>query len=214
MRLHILTESIIYYILRRDTSINPKGAVMMKRKLLSFAVALVMVLTLVPVLTYPAQAATPEGNFIQDIYFYELVLERIGMPYGYVITQEDAHDITYLDFTINPNEVNPRRIRSLAGIEYFTELESFRCKNHQLTTVDFSKNTKLTSIDVTDNYLTALDASNLPALKYLNCSNNRLTVLTLGGNSELESIGVENNRLTAINVTGLSNLRILGVHEN
>ena len=44
-------------------------------------------------------------------------------------------------------------IQSLKGIEYFTELTSLSCTNHSLTTIDLSKNTKLTNLECYSNQI-------------------------------------------------------------
>ena len=45
-------------------------------------------------------------------------------------------------------------IQSLKGIEYFTELTSLTCTNNSLTTIDLSKNTKLTNLECYSNQIT------------------------------------------------------------
>ena len=189
----------------------------MKKRTLSFALALVMCLSLLPTVMPSAAAALPDGSIIKDVYLYELILERLGKPYGYVITPEDARSLTWLDVSVastNPTGSNPRRIYSLAGIEYFTELTYFNCSGQPLYELDVSGNTKLTSLNCAGNYLKTLDVSKLSALEYLLCDNNYLTSLNVGGLSKLLSLSCENNRLTTLNVSGSIKLNGINVRNN
>ena len=52
------------------------------------------------------------------------------------------------DLSLRPNIEG---LTDLTGIEYFTELESLTCKDYQLTSLDLSRNTKLTKLDVSGN---------------------------------------------------------------
>ena len=48
-------------------------------------------------------------------------------------------------------------IKSLAGIEIFTDLTKLDCDFNSITALDLSKNTNLTYLDCDHNYLTAID---------------------------------------------------------
>ena len=79
---------------------------------------------------------------------------------------------------------------------------------NQLTTLDVSKNTVLTSLSCSENQLTALDVSNT-ALTELNCNSNQLTALDVSQNTALKKLDCSKNQLTALDVsknTALTNL--------
>ena len=67
-------------------------------------------------------------------------------------------------------DVRNRGISDLTGIELFPALKSIQCLNNQLTSLDLSKNTKLTYVDCYSNQLTDLkvskDASFLKEIRY------------------------------------------------
>ena len=65
-------------------------------------------------------------------------------------------------------------IRSLKGIEFFTELTTLSCANNLLTELDVSKNTKLMNLYCNNNMLTELDLKNNKELSILSCYNNYL----------------------------------------
>ena len=121
-------------------------------------------------------------------------------------------------------------VKSLKGIEYFTKLYSFYCRNNQLTTIDVSKNTnlqyfecqnnQLTTIDVSKNtilialcfdgnQLTTIDVSNNKYLGYMHCNDNQLTTINVSNNTRLYRLKCENNKLTTIDVSNNTALESL-----
>ena len=78
-----------------------------------------------------------------------------------------------------------KNITSLAGIEYFTDLETLDCMDNQLTTLDVTKLTNLTDLECNDNQLVSLDVSTLEELEYLWCHGNKMTALDITNNADL-----------------------------
>jgi hypothetical protein len=180
----------------------------MKKRLLSLALAWVLVFAPVP--AAPAAAAItapPTDSIIQDPGFYAAVLEIINKPYGYSITPADAAEITQLS-------VNWSGIRSLAGIEYFTELMRLECIGNELTELDVSKNINLINLQCGNNKLTALNTSNLTELMWLSCGNNRIAELDLSKNTELWSLSAGHNRLTELDISNNIKLAAIIVNHN
>ena len=97
-------------------------------------------------------------------------------------------------------------IKSLKGIEYFTELEELYCARNALSVIDLSKNTALKHLDCSANKLLAIDLSGNEALSTLDCSQNQLTSLDLRRNEALTKLTCSNNRLTGLNLS--SNVRL------
>lgn len=88
---------------------------------------------------------------------------------------------TFLDL---PN----KNITSLAGIEYFTDLENLDCRGNQLTTLDVTKLTNLTGLICAGNQLTTLDVTGLTSLMILVCNDNQLTALDVTGLTSLTDL--------------------------
>lgn len=114
---------------------------------------------------------------------------------------------TFLDL---PN----KNITSLAGIEYFTDLQTLDCRGNQLTTLDVTKLTDLEFLDCSGNQLTTLDVTKLTSLMFLVCNDNQLTALDVTGLTSLVNLLCSDNQLTALNVTGLTNLTSLHCNDN
>lgn len=107
-----------------------------------------------------------------------------------------------------------KNITSLAGIEYFTDLETLDCMGNQLTTLDVTKLTKLKFLVCNDNQLTALDVTGLTSLKNLICSDNQLTTLDVTGLTSLTDLECCDNQLVSLDVSTLKELQILWCHGN
>lgn len=80
---------------------------------------------------------------------------------------------------------SPGSFSSLAGLEYFTSLETLICTNKRLTSLDLSANTALQVLACSGNMLTSLDLSANTALHTLDCSDNMLTELDVSASASL-----------------------------
>jgi uncharacterized repeat protein (TIGR01451 family) len=105
-------------------------------------------------------------------------------------------------------------IQSLAGIEYFGQLQKLYCQSNQLTTLDVAGLSSLTQLDCHNNQLTNLNVQGLSNLQILWCHNNQLSTLNVQGLSNLEELECSTNQLTILDVQGLSNLQILYCNHN
>ncbi len=126
-------------------------------------------------------------------------------------------------------------LTSLKGIEYFESLIVLYCFNNQLTSLDVSKNTKLTLLvcgnnqltfldvnkntELTDlacdgNQLTSLDVSKNTKLTELVCGSNQLTSLDVSNNTELTGLACQINQLTSLDVSGNTALTDLACYDN
>ena len=111
-------------------------------------------------------------------------------------------------------DLQNKNITSLAGIEYFTNLETLNCMGNQLTTLDVTKLTSLELLDCRGNQLTALDVTGLTSLMFLVCNDNQLTALDVTGLTSLTDLVCSDNQLTTLDVTGLTNLTSLHCNDN
>lgn len=105
-------------------------------------------------------------------------------------------------------------IRSIVGIEYFTELEELECSNNELGNLDVSKNAELKELECGFNKLTNLDVSKNVKLKNLSCNGNKIKSLDLSKNTELRQLGCGFNKLTNLDASMCSKLRNLICDNN
>ena len=84
-----------------------------------------------------------EKNF-PDSVFRSCVSDSFDADKNGVLSEDEISAVTSIS-------VSDKGIASLAGIEFFTEITKLSADGNKLTGVDLSKNTKLTSCDLSDN---------------------------------------------------------------
>ncbi len=110
-------------------------------------------------------------------------------------------------------------IEDARGIEYFENLTNLymtfhRSKTGGLSSIDVSRNTKLTDLILDSDMLTSIDLSKNTELVYLSLSNNQLSNVTLPASQTLQTICMSYNLLSSINVPDLPNLNTLELQHN
>lgn len=134
-------------------------------------------------------------NVIKNIEFSDKAFESILVANSNInkdgddgISLSEAQAVTSLD-------VSGKKLSSVAGIEYFTNLEELVCSNNQLTEIDLSKLPKLKKINCKGNQLSKLDLSNNSNLTFVFCEGNNLDTLDIRANQNLETLfcGNQNN---------------------
>ena len=160
------------------------------------------------------------GNFV-GITPANIEINELNFPdenfRSWLRAQEYGNDGVITDaeiVTIIRINVNDQNIKSLKGIEYFTELGQLKCNNNQLTTLDLSECTKLYQLQCNNNQLTSLDVSQNTELIDLLCNDNQLTSLNVMGCVWLRKMYCYNNKLTALNVSGCEELGYLYCSNN
>jgi hypothetical protein len=97
-------------------------------------------------------------------------------------------------------------ISNVTGIEFFTNLEYFYCRNNQITDLNISNSSSLKYLNCDVNQLSNLNVSNLTSLKYLTCTFNNLTSLNIYNLTSLTYLNCLSNDLTDISFFNSSNL--------
>lgn len=106
-------------------------------------------------------------------------------------------------------------ITNVKGIESFTNLIELSLTQKDFTTIDVSKNTKLTTLNLRENKLAGtLDVSSLSALKTLELNSNALAEVVLPVNGNIETLYINENKLTEIDIKTLPNLKRLFLVNN
>lgn len=211
-------------------------------RLLSAALAVCMMLSVLPVGAFAAEpgAAEPENGasaqadpvdseFVEinntnfpDPVFLQYVKDNIdtadttsGQKDG-KLSQAERDAVTEISIT-NTN------CTDLTGIAYFANLTELNCYHNKLTTLDVSKNAKLSALrcynngmeklnlgDIThltllqceDNNLTELDVSKNPYLEELQCRENKLRRVVIGKKYSLTGLYLRGNQLTSLDLSG------------
>ena len=126
---------------------------------------ILLLLSLLPLMAC-ADVEINETNF-PDAGFLKWILAQ---DYGQdgVLTSDEIEGVTQIS-------IYGEEMKSLKGIEYFTELMYLYCTDNSLTSLDLSKNTKLSSLYCYNNYLTSLNISGCTELSELECYQNALS---------------------------------------
>ena len=165
----------------------------------------------------PDEIRIDEKNF-PDPTFREIVARNWDNNQNGALDAEEISGIVY----VHVNNYEGHELKSLKGIEYFTELGwlicyktditeldvsknvklcSLECTEGKLMKLDLSANTELTAIDVRSNKLTELDLSANKKLTRLDCSGNKISSLNLSANTELTELLCSSNPLNGLDVT-------------
>ena len=211
-------------------------------RLLSAALAVCMMLSVLPVGAFAAEpgAAEPENGVSAQA--------DAAVPEGYIaINEKNFPDENFRDYVarewdknqdkyFSPSEIAAAKwitcdnlwdgqpIKSLKGIEYFTEIWELTCCYNNLKTIDLSHNKKLEYLNCHHNKLEKLDVSGLPLLETFYCGHNALPSIDVSKNEKLEDFDCQDNHLDTLDVSqnkelvklscGTNNLTELDVREN
>ena len=93
------------------------------------------------------------------------------------------------------------------------KLEFLSVSHCKLTSLNVSNNRKLVELFVDNNQLTALDVRSNYMLKTLYCYENQITALDLSSNVSLEDLGVNDNPITELDLRAQSNLQKLSCYK-
>lgn len=126
---------------------------------------------------------TIDQNNFPDEVFRQYVSEKFDTDGNGTLSAGEISEIK----VVNVQNLSEGKIKTLKGIEYFSELQGLFANENELTSLDLSSNQKLMT---------------------LMCDNNALTELTLATSVDIIVIGFQNNKLTHVtgeyNVTGMT----------
>ncbi|OYU85558.1 MAG: hypothetical protein CFE24_01250 [Flavobacterium sp. BFFFF2] len=145
----------------------------------------------------------PDANFEQALF-----------DQGIDTVNGDHRVLTSAISGVTSLDVSYKGISSLAGIQGFASLQVLRCKSNQLTSLDLSANSALTSLDCSSNQLTSLNVSANTALTSLQCFSNSLSSLNISANTALTSLSCDGNSLSSLNVSANTALTSLSCGSN
>ena len=210
-------------------------------RLLSAALAVCMMLSVLPVGAFAAEPGAEEqenGASAQA---------DAAVPEEYIaINEKNFPDKNFRDYVagewdkngdnrFSPSEIanakwitcDNKEISNLKGIQFFTNIWLLECYYDNLTTIetiDLSNNKNLSKINCIYNKLEELDVSELPLLKEFYCDGNKLQSIDVSKNKQLKDFSCKENSLGTLNVSqnkeleklscGHNNLTELDVSEN
>ncbi|MDP5198576.1 T9SS type A sorting domain-containing protein [Flavobacterium sp. DG2-3] len=109
-------------------------------------------------------------------------------------------------------DVSSSSITNLTGIQDFVSLNTLLAQSNQLTTLDLSKNTSLTRLNVDFNVITSLNVSNNQYLTNLSAYYNKISSIDISKNTALTTLDLSYNGITTLDLSNhkaLRNLKLL-----
>ena len=190
-------------------------------RLLSAALAVCMMLSVLPVGAFAAEPGAEEQENGASAQAEEdaVAIDATNFPDGafrqYVADNFDKDKDGALNQT-ERNAVKEIRISnsgctSLQGLKYFSKLTDLFCSDNNLTELDVSENPELKRLICYNNGLTSLNLNKNTKLESLNCNKNKLTVLDLRENKSLWWLRCNNNCLTSLDLRNNPKIRDLQV---
>ena len=152
---------------------------------------------------------TTDRIYIPDANFKSYLVDNFDTDGDGEISEEEALAVTEIDIA-----ASLATVRSLAGVEYFVNLERLDCSYNRLTSLDLSRNTNLKELNASNNSLESMDLGGCASLKTLDCSRNRIQTLTVSGLKSLETLNCANNKLVSFNVSQNKELKKLDCGDN
>jgi len=134
-------------------------------------------------------------------------LHKIDVNGDGILSVAERNAVTIID-------VSEMGITSLKGIEHFPNLTILIAYDNRLSSIDVSKNTKLTTLSVSYNALTTLNVTNNRDLLSLTCNNNNLGSLNLNNNTKLVSLTCNNNNLSSLDLSNNGQLGEIHCQKN
>jgi len=202
-------------------------------RLLSAALAVCMMLSVLPVGAFAAEpgAAEPENGVSAqadpvDSEFVEINDTNFPDPVflQYVKDNIDTADTTsgQKDGRLSKAErdavteisITNTDCTDLTGIAYFANLTTLECQHNGLKELNLEYNKNLTDLNCSYNQLTTLDVSKNAKLSALRCYNNGMVELNLGDITQLTVLQCEDNNLTELDVSKNPYLKELQCREN
>ena len=189
-------------------------------RLLSAALAVCMMLSVLPVGAFAAepgaeeqengasaQADSVDSEFVginntnfPDSVFRKYVEDNIDKADTTSGKKDGKLSKTERDAVTEIN-IDNQNCTDLTGIAYFANLTTLSCKQNRLNELDLKYNVNLTELDCSYNHLTTLDVSNNAKLRILECSNDDMEKLNLGDITNLRWLLCPENNLTELDVS-------------
>lgn len=189
-------------------------------RLLSAALAVCMMLSVLPVGAFAAepgaeeqengasaQADSVDSEFVginntnfPDSVFRKYVEDNIDKADTTSGKKDGKLSKTERDAVTEIN-IDNQNCTDLTGIAYFANLTTLRCQQNGLKELNLEYNKNLTNLNCSYNKLTTLDVSKNAKLSTLECSNNGMEELNLGDITSLEHLFCSENNLTELDVS-------------
>ena len=152
----------------------------------------------------PYRLAIDENNF-PDPNFRTYILENHDDDQDGYLSEDEIKKVDVI-------ACKGLKIKSLQGIEKFTELIMLECSENEIVSLDATKNPKLATVICISGNLKDIKLGNNEMLTYLFVHNNQLSSLDLSGCPNLKALSVYLNPLGTVDISKQLYLQMAYVH--
>lgn len=149
-----------------------------------------------------ASAVKIDSAHFPDKVFREYVKEQFDTDKNGTLSLEEIKAAATID-------IRDEDLKSVKGIEYFSELQQFTGHADELKTVDLRKNKKLRLVSFAGSGIEEIKVEGLAALDQLTLGGNPITRLNLNGLTVLRRLDIEFCNIRELDLTGLKNLKMV-----
>ena len=194
-------------------------------RITSLAVAVSLVLMMIPLTATPAIAEDPGTYNPSDIAVINNIIANNGLLLttanpadGSYVPEDWQYSVTWSDDDADKRIVSlivaTRGLTGILDVSGLANLEYLNCSFNQLASLNVSGLANLEYLDCSYTQLASLNVSGLVNLLSLYCSANQLTSLDVSGLAKLEFLNCRTNQLASLNVSGLVNLVTVYCYDN
>ena len=142
-------------------------------------------------------------NFPDDIFRAIVESKAVDLDFNGFLTDEEIRQTKELS-------LRDKGIKDLKGLEFLTELVDLDCSYNSLTSLDVTKNAKLTRLDCSYNSgIKSLDLSKNTELREMYCFSCGLTALDVSNNKMLAWLYIAGNQIEGLPMQQL----VLSLHD-
>ena len=142
---------------------------------------------------------------MEDIVFMQFCYDNFDVNDDGKVSKSEAEAVSVIDMS-SKSKSDYDDLKSLKGIEYFTNLKELYCSHRNVVHVDVSKNKKLEIIGLGDTNITELDVSRCTNLRELYLWETKLTELDLSKNTQLECLDIHYSKIKRLDITNNNKL--------
>lgn len=144
--------------------------------------------------------AVSEGNIIfNDADFKAELIKNDNID----LNKDD--EISYAEAASYAGEIDlsmKTKVDDIREIQYFTNISELNCSYSNISSLDVSKNTKLTTLDCSNNSkINSLDVSKNTLIKHLSCYKTEISTLDISKIPELDYLSCSNTNISELDVS-------------
>jgi Leucine-rich repeat (LRR) protein len=138
----------------------------------------------------------------QNISFADTNFKKALLTHDPYIDKNNDKEISQLEAeAVRELKLASKNIKSLDGIEYFTQLNTIDCSANQLTSISFPKNDGLEYLDCSSNQLTSIGIDSNGVLHDLYCQDNLLSSFKVSPTAPLMNLYCDSNKFVTMDLS-------------